>query len=157
VVLTHEHDDHFDIPSLAKLDRRIPIYLSVRSSSAAHRILGIMGFQVKPLIPGAVVGCGELEVLPQCGDHVNTTSGDEWDALPFWVRHAGGAGNFFSTVDCTLTSDHIARARAFAPRPGVIGWANNAQDWSHMVDFASEQTQGTESCVLGVREGLGGL
>src|SRR5580765_5391164 len=39
VVLSHEHDDHFDLPSLAKLSRKIPIHLSARSSTAAHQIL----------------------------------------------------------------------------------------------------------------------
>src|SRR5262249_37833823 len=52
LILTHEHDDHFDIPSLNKLDRRIPVFLSARSSSAAYKILAAMGFQVGPLIPG---------------------------------------------------------------------------------------------------------
>ena len=86
VLLTHEHDDHFDLPSLAKLDRKIPIYLSARSSTAAYKILRAMGFTVHPMLPGVVFACGDLQVLPLCGDHVNTNSGDEWDALPFMIR-----------------------------------------------------------------------
>ena len=155
VVLTHEHDDHFDIPSLAKLDRRIPIFLSARSSSAAHGILSQMGFLVSPLTPGVVFDCGELQVLPLCGDHLNTNSGDEWDALPFVIRHAAGAGSFFSMVDCTLTSGHIALARKFAPRPGIIGYSNNAQDWSHMIDCALEQTEGTTQFVHSLHQDMG--
>src|SRR5437879_2161965 len=52
VVLTHEHDDHFDIPSLARLERTIAIFLSARSSTAARQLLRQMGFTVHPLIPG---------------------------------------------------------------------------------------------------------
>src|SRR5262249_48600652 len=46
VLLTHEHEDHFDIPSLNRLDRGIPIVLSQRSSGAARAILDEMGFRV---------------------------------------------------------------------------------------------------------------
>ena len=155
LMLTHEHDDHFDIPSLAKLDRRIPIFLSARSSTAAYKILCQMGFQVNPLLPGVAFECGDLQVLPLCGDHLNTNTGDEWDTLPFIVRQAEGAGSFFSMVDCTLTSGHIALARKFAPRPGIIGYSNNAQDWSHMIDCALEQTEGTTQFVHSLHQDLG--
>ncbi len=107
VVLTHEHDDHFDIPSLHKLDRRIPIFLSARSSSAAVAILRQMGFSVQPLRPGIPLGVGDLEMLPLCGDHIHTNSSDEWDTLPFLIRDTGGSGSFFSMVDCTLTPGHV--------------------------------------------------
>jgi len=155
VILTHEHDDHFDIPSLCKLDRRIPIYLSARSSTAASRILGAMGFVVRPLVPGVVVTCGDLQLLPLCGDHINTNSGDEWDSLPFVIRDEAGAGSFFSMVDCTLTSGHIALARTFTPRPGIIGYSNNAQDWSHMIGSAAEQTEATAQFSSGLLTDLG--
>src|SRR5207247_2903160 len=39
VVLSHEHDDHFAIPSLARLARTIPIFLSAPSSPAAQQPL----------------------------------------------------------------------------------------------------------------------
>src|SRR5215211_191057 len=51
VILSHEHDDHFDIPSLVRLDRRIPIFISVHSSIAAYEILRRIGFAVQPLVP----------------------------------------------------------------------------------------------------------
>src|SRR5438128_1408222 len=46
VLLTHEHEDHFNIPTLARLDRSIPIWLSARASIAAHTLLAEMGFSV---------------------------------------------------------------------------------------------------------------
>jgi hypothetical protein len=155
VILTHEHDDHFDIPSLARLDRRIPIYLSARSSIAARNILVEMGFVVHPLIPGVMVEVHDLQVLPLCGDHLNTNSGDEWDSLPFVIRHREGAGSFFSMVDCTLTSGHIALARAFTPLPGIVAVSNNSQDWSHMISSAPENTEGTAQFVHNLRQDLG--
>jgi glyoxylase-like metal-dependent hydrolase (beta-lactamase superfamily II) len=146
VVLTHEHDDHFDIPSLARLERSIPIFLSSRSSSAGRAILGEMGFQVHPLLPGRTTKLGDLELTPFPGDHVTVDCGDEWDTLPFFVRDSGGSGNFFSMVDITLTEQHVAWAHTRAPRPVLLGWTNNALDWSHMADFLRARGDATQEC-----------
>src|SRR5262245_1541959 len=62
VLLTHEHEDHFDIPSLNRLDRRIPILLSTGSSCAAGQILTEMGFEVRRCAAGEQIGLGDLEV-----------------------------------------------------------------------------------------------
>ncbi len=153
VVLTHEHDDHFDIPSLAMLDRKIPIHLSARSSVAAQRILGEMGFTVAPLSPGTPVRWKDLELVPFAGDHVSVNCGDEWDALPFLVRQTGGSGSFFSMVDITITQGHVERAKAVHPEPGVVGWTNNALDWSHMTDYMAERDAATQDCF--VKMGIG--
>lgn len=138
VLLTHEHDDHFDVPSLAQLDRNVPIYLSARSSSAAHRILSDMGFTVEPLVPGVSVKLGHLEVYPLVGDHVHRDNGDEWDVLPFVVRDSQGDGSFFSGVDVSVTPELIESARRWCRRPGLIGWTNNTLDLSHMASFVPD-------------------
>src|SRR5262245_45272634 len=52
VLLSHEHEDHFHIPSLNRLDRRVPILLSSRSSQAARGLLEEMGFSVRLVSPG---------------------------------------------------------------------------------------------------------
>ncbi len=153
VVLSHEHDDHFDIPSLAKLDRAIPIYLSSRSSNAARELLRAMGFTVHPLVPGQPVRFGDLEVRPFCGDHVSVDCGDEWDTLPFLVRSVDGHGSLFSMVDITLTERHVEWAAAHAMRPGLVTWTNNALDWSHMAAYLKERVEGTQQCF--VKMGMG--
>ena len=151
VFLTHEHDDHFDLPSLAKLSRRIPIYLSARSSIAGGAILRELGFDVRPLVPGVPVKIGDLEVHPLAGDHVGTNCGDEWDTLPFLVKHH--AGSMFSMVDITLTEGHIAWAKARVGKPGIVTWTNNALDWSHMAPYLGERVEGTQQTF--VRLGTG--
>jgi hypothetical protein len=153
VVLTHEHDDHFDLPSLAKLSRKIPIHLSARSSSAAHAILREMGFRVIPLEPGVPVTFEDLEVIPLAGDHVNVDCGDEWDTLPFLVRETGGAGSFFSMVDITPTERHLRLVKGVVGKPGLVTWTNNALDWSHMTDFVDGMIGSTEACAA--RMGVG--
>ncbi|MDB4954416.1 MAG: fold metallo-hydrolase [Myxococcales bacterium] len=153
VVLSHEHDDHFDVPSLALLDRSIPIHLSSRSSIAASQILREMGFTVHPLVPGVATKLGDLEIMPFCGDHVSTSSGDEWDTLPFLVRHTEGHGSFFSMVDIPITQMHVEWAAAKVMRPGLVGWTNNAMDWSHMADYLRERVEGTQQCFVNMGVG----
>jgi hypothetical protein len=148
VVLTHEHDDHFDIPSLARLERTIPIFLSEYSSTAAQQILREMGFTVHPLLPGKSIRFGDLEFTPFCGAHTSFNNNDEWDTLPFFVRDVGGSGNFFSMVDITLTDQHLKWARAKDSRPLVLSWTNNTLDWSHMSDFLSQRKNATQDCFM---------
>lgn len=154
VLLSHEHDDHFDIPSLALLDRRIPIFLSSRSSIAGYKILREMGFTtVHPLMPGVSLRFRDLEFTPMVGDHINTNTGDEWDTLPFIVKDQADDGSFFSMVDCPLTPLHIQMARTRAEKIGLVGWTNNSLDRSHMADFMPERTAGTEQLITRMRAG----
>ncbi|HET9622338.1 MAG TPA: MBL fold metallo-hydrolase [Kofleriaceae bacterium] len=148
VLLSHEHDDHFDIPSLARLDRAIPIYLSVRSSSAARDVLAKMGFTVAPWIPGVAIRLGDLEALAFSPDLVNVNCGDEWDTLPYLIRSTEGHGSFFSMVDIPITEQHVEWAAATCARPGLVSWTNNALDWSHMADYLRERTEGTQEFFL---------
>jgi hypothetical protein len=146
LVLSHEHDDHFDLPSLAKLDRAIPVYLSARSSIAAREVLADMGFTVHLLAPGSVHRVGDLELAAFTGDHVDVNCGDEWDTLPFLVKSVDGHGSMFSMVDITLTQRHIDWAAARAMKPGLVSWTNNALDWSHTAEYLRERTEGTQQC-----------
>src|SRR5215468_1330965 len=148
LLLSHEHDDHFDIPSLATLDRRIPVYLSARSSSAARDILATMGFTVHPWLPGAGVRIGDLEALAFAGDHVTVNCGDEWDTLPYLIRSTEGHGSFLSMVDIPLTQRHVEWAAEKTARPGLVSWTNNMLDWSHMAEYLQEQVEGTQKFFL---------
>ena len=148
VILSHEHDDHFDLPSLAKLERTIPIYLSARSSFAARGVLELMGFSVRSFEPGHSLVFGDLEITAFTGDHASVDCGDEWDALPFLVRSTEGHGSFFSMVDITITQAHVEWAAAKAMRPGLVSWTNNAMDWSHMANYLSERVEGTQQCFV---------
>ena len=69
VILSHEHDDHFDIPTLHRLDRRIPVYLSSRASTAANALLRDMGFTVHPLRPNSTLAIGDLRYRSFVADH----------------------------------------------------------------------------------------
>src|SRR5262245_2653837 len=45
VFVTHEHDDHFQVVSLNRLDRKIPLLLSARMSMASETAVRHMGFE----------------------------------------------------------------------------------------------------------------
>lgn len=153
LLLSHEHDDHFDIPSLARLDRKIPVHLSARSSSAARELLATMGFTVHPWVPGVATRIGDLEALPFAGDHVTVNCGDEWDTLPYLIRSTEGHGSLFSMVDIPITQQHVEWAAEKAARPGLVTWTNNALDWSHMAEYLRDRTEGTQQAFLGMGTG----
>ena len=97
----------------------------------------------EPLVPGVPLTVGELQVIPFSGDHVSVNCADEWDALPYLVRDRGNAGSFFSMVDVALVPAHVQWAKAFAARPGLVTWSNNALDWSHMAHYLAERVEGS--------------
>lgn len=153
VFLSHEHDDHFDVPSLAKLDRRIRIHLSCRSSVAGFKILEKMGFAVTPWVPGVPVTYGDLEILAFSNNHVANDCGDEWDTLPYLVKHTGGHGSFFTLVDITLMQEHLETVKRLVPKPGLMTWTNNALDWTHMAPYLADRTEATQQTF--VKMGVG--
>lgn len=100
LILTHEHEDHFDIASLHQIPRATPIYLSARSSASAFAILKEMGFKkIFPLHGGDQLNFGSLSLKAFCGDHVNQYNLDEWDTLSYLVFDRCGNGSFFNLVD----------------------------------------------------------
>jgi hypothetical protein len=131
VVITHEHEGHFEIPSLHAIDRRVPIYLPARSSVATRRFLGEMGFQVRPLEPERPVAVGDLELLPMTPNQV-PAGADEWDVLPFLVRDLAGDGSFFTQVDMRADESMWQIARERLARPGLWSYTNNHNQWDFL-------------------------
>lgn len=130
VFITHEHEDHFNVPSLNRLDRTIQVYLSGRSSSAARSILGEMGFNVTLVMPGSDVLIGDLRISPFSPNHIEVDNSDEWDVLPFVVADVCGHGSFFSSVDAAPTSSMRDKVRSLISRAGIWCHTNNSMDWS---------------------------
>jgi hypothetical protein len=132
LLLTHEHDDHFDIPTLDSIDRRVPVLLSRRSSTAARTILAEMGFSVRLVDAGDRVAIGSLELQLFAPDHVKTNNSDEWDVLAFLVRDSAGDGSLFSHVDVVITDEMLAAVTADGRTPGLFCLTNNVVDWSFL-------------------------
>lgn len=130
VVITHEHPDHFHLPSLALLDRSIPIYLSALSSTAARRVLRDLGFTVHLLSPTDRLTLGALTLIALHPD--GRTRADEWDVIPFVVHtdEHQGRDNFFSTIDLSPTQNILRELKTLVPQVGVWSIANNDLDLS---------------------------
>jgi hypothetical protein len=130
VFFSHEHNDHFAIPTLHRLDRRILILLSARSSHAARSILREMGFEVKLVAPGDAISVGSLSIHAFSAEHRTIDNYDEWDVLPYLIADRDGHGSFFSHVDAEPTERVERAARAIVERPGIWCYTNNAGRWS---------------------------
>lgn len=124
VLITHEHTDHFHVPSLLRLDRRIRIIVSSMMSTAARRVLDDLGFTVQSLAPGEKLSVGSLELH---GLHPSgRTTPHELDVIPFVVTDRDRQGSFFSSVDLSLTREMAQEARQIVPRPGI--WTHCCND-----------------------------
>lgn len=140
VMMSHEHEGHFDLPSLALLDRRIPVYLSHRSSVAMRAILAEMGFGVRLMKPGVPFQVGDLEVLPMTTDQLTHGVIEEWDTLTYVVKDREGHGNLFSDVDVRPTQEMWRTASQFVERPGLCTVANDATNLHFLASYLRPDT-----------------
>jgi hypothetical protein len=131
VMITHEHEGHFEIPSLSMIDRGVPIYLSERSSLPTREFIGELGFEVRLMSPERGVSIGDLELVPMTADQVPARA-DEWDVAPFLVAHAGGDGSFFSQVDMRVDDSMWQIAKERLKRPGLWSYTNNHNQWDFL-------------------------
>jgi hypothetical protein len=163
VYISHSHEDHFDLPSIACLSRSIPIYYSCLSSNAVPGILREMGFGAYSVEPGAWRQLApDLELFCVAPDHVSAESFDEWDVLPLVIRDRGSSDNFVSFVDVTPTRRLIARICNAIPHIGIWCVANNVQNYSYcefgVVDSCSARfddalfLQSTIGCLADLRK-----
>jgi hypothetical protein len=150
VMISHEHEGHFDIGSLNYLDRRIPIYISGRSSVAMRQILNEMGFEIRLMRPGVAFNVHDLEVLPLTADQINFGIIEEWDTLPYLVRDLGGDGNFFSSVDVRPTSAMWERVRQEVERPGFWTFAQDSTSLHCMTSYQGPDTPNLSRMVRNV-------
>ncbi|HEX3765990.1 MAG TPA: MBL fold metallo-hydrolase [Kofleriaceae bacterium] len=117
LVFSHEHEDHFSVATLARLDRRVPLYVSRRVSAAARDLLAELGFTTHYVDHGDTLVFGDLEVrLFGADHHATVASFDEWDALAFLARQRSGDGGMFSNVDISISHEMADVIRDTAAR-----------------------------------------
>jgi hypothetical protein len=103
VYLSHEHEDHFNVPTLVRLDRRIPLIVSGLMSEAGRAFLVEMGFRMDCVWSGDTRAVGDLEIEFFGPNHAGTAGlSDEWDTTAYLVRQSRGRGVFASNVDIPL-------------------------------------------------------
>ncbi|HYD48901.1 MAG TPA: MBL fold metallo-hydrolase [Terriglobales bacterium] len=151
VVISHEHEDHFNVATIERLDRDIPIYFSARSSTAVCRFIRELGFDLRLATPGEVIEIGGLIVTPMAQATLSGSHPGEWDSLALHLADRGGDGSFFTTVD------HRPQARTFAQlhqrqlRPALLSYADNEQDHSAMFPWAAPRQDGASSLAEELR------
>jgi hypothetical protein len=128
VVLSHEHADHFNVPSLLALDPGIPVFFPERSARVVRDVIERLGFRVTGTRPGDRFAVGDLELSCFTGEHADSDLEGEWACLQLLV--VGRDGSFFSYVDGIATDATVAAATRIAGRIGVFVHANNMMDWS---------------------------
>ena len=100
--LSHEHEDHFNIASLARIDRSVPVWMSAWSSVAARTALEELGFELRLLGPEQQIELGELSLRSFGADHRQGEQQDEWDTLAYELSSA--EGRLFTNVDVPVTA-----------------------------------------------------
>jgi hypothetical protein len=131
VVLSHEHADHLNLPSLSLLDRRIPVILPARSADALRQVIADLGFRVIPSHPGSRFSVGDLTIELVGGElHHDAELESEWTTLQILVSDRAGDGSFFSYVDTWPKPETFDHLRNTVGRVGVFCHVNNTMDWS---------------------------
>jgi hypothetical protein len=130
VILTHEHEDHFNIPSVNRISREVPFYVPERSSIAMRQVLQEAGFTVYPASAGSTIEIGDLRFTCFSPDHVRHDEQDEWETMPFLVMDTKDGGSFFSPVDVTTSGAIEAQLQLRGVNPGLWGYANNVLNMS---------------------------
>lgn len=125
VLISHEHDDHFDPSSLARLPRSIPVYLPRRASVAAWTIMAELGFEARVLEVGGEIEIGRLQHRSIEVPGAARGGSDEWEVSPFVLLDRAGHGCFASCVDLPVTDAMIDALALLHPRPSLWTIANN--------------------------------
>jgi hypothetical protein len=150
VLISHEHDDHFHVASLDVLDRRIPIYLSERASSAARAAVEEMGFATRRLRPEEPLHIADVEVVAVAPRLRPSDLVDEWDVLAIYVRQVEGHGSFFSTVDISALDVPLELLQRFGS-PDVVAVTNNFNS-PHLSLAGGAPVRATPALTAALRE-----
>ncbi|MFE9016664.1 MBL fold metallo-hydrolase [Streptomyces cyaneofuscatus] len=125
VVLTHEHLDHFHLPTLARLARNIPVLTGTLLPAAVSDAIETLGFTVHRLDHTRVIRYGELHLqLFPAG--ARTLFWEDRVVQP--VVRVGDGPAVFIGVDADLSDVYVQQVRdGLQPPPRAAVVSNNSQ------------------------------
>jgi glyoxylase-like metal-dependent hydrolase (beta-lactamase superfamily II) len=125
IVLTHEHLDHFHLPTLDRLDRRIPVFTGTLLPGAVAEAIESLGFTVHRLDHDGVIQYGDLTVrLYPAG--AKTLFWEDRVVQP--VARLGQGPSVFIGVDADLSDVYVQQVRdGLQPMPRLAVVSNNSQ------------------------------
>ncbi len=128
IVISHEHSDHFHVPSLNAIDRSAVIYVGPLMPQPVVEIAEGLGFTVARVPFGEEVRCGDVvfQLFPAGDDTLL------WESRvsQVYIRDAADldAGGVFVTIDALPSFEFINAVESGAlPRPTTLACSNNAQ------------------------------
>lgn len=127
VLLSHEHLDHFHLPSLSRLDRSVPIYTGTTTPQAVLEAIEQIGFTTHRVDYTQPVSVGTMEiVLYPAGAK---TAFWESRVSQFLIgRTDAVGGEVFIAVDADISDiylDQLAQGEKAQPRMAIV--SNNSQ------------------------------
>ncbi|MFJ3162191.1 MBL fold metallo-hydrolase [Streptomyces kanasensis] len=128
VVISHEHSDHYHLPSLDKIDRAVPIVVGPLMIDRAVECVEALGFTVHRLAFGETRRYGSvlITLFPPGADTVL------WESRvsQVYVRDAEDPeiGGLYLGIDALISDEFVAQVEDGAlPRPAAVAVSNNAQ------------------------------
>jgi hypothetical protein len=128
VVLSHEHNDHLDLPSLARLPRAVPILVAPLLPGVFVRAIERLGFSVHRADPEVALSAGLLSIQLLPGASRAPVSEGRVAQILLTERLGEEPSTVLIGVD-TAISSHTTRAmhRGELPTPDLVIVANNTQ------------------------------
>ncbi|MFJ2825634.1 MBL fold metallo-hydrolase [Streptomyces toxytricini] len=128
VVISHEHSDHYHLPSLDKIDRDVPIVVGPLMIDRAVKAVEALGFTVHRLGFGETRRYGSvlITLFPAGADTVL------WESRvsQVYVRDAEDPeiGGIYLGIDALISDEFVAQVEEGSlPRPAAVAVSNNAQ------------------------------
>lgn len=120
IVLSHEHSDHFDIPTLQRLPYRGVVHISDLCSRAMDAALVSMGYEVERFRGYEALEFGGVRMTPLPSQYLRT----ERDVFGFLV--VSGEGSFLTTVDSWPHVGTLDWLQEHRPRRTMDNYTNNS-------------------------------
>lgn len=128
VLISHEHSDHFHVPSLNLLDRAVPIFVGPTMPAAITALLEDMGFSVEQVGFEIPVTVGEIAFTLYPPGEGTVAWENRVTQLHVQDSKDLASGNAFVTIDAVPSERFVSRvAEGHVPAPDQIIVCNNAQ------------------------------